>query len=477
MCFVSSCTLDRVSYTEIYPEKFFQNEGDIEAALTALYNPFSSDWGKLYTAAPESYFSSSEFSTDILKATWTRYNHFYEHWWTVDGTDRASSFSQNLYGQYNFLSRIKSTMFKIEDSSVSLKVKTRALAEAKCLYGWMGIIMYDIFGPVPLASDEAIRNPQNTDVPARLSDEEYSKIMEDMLIDAAKGLPEVQQEWGRVTKGMARMLLLKLHMINRNFEKAEIVARELYEMEGKYYELFDKGYANIFSKSYTKNKEIIYAIPCGVGMPNLWHSEVLPTDYPYSGSIDKWSGYRMDWRFFDTFEPNDERLETIVSQYINTDGELIKRGTGTLSAGALPLKYGEDPAAVGGAMTIDFIVYRYADVLLSLAECINENNDGPNDEAIGLVNRVRNRVGLKNLKSAQTADKEAFNKAILEERGHEFYAEGLRRQDLIRHGKFISTSLELYPNSQSAAHKVRFPIPTKYITESKGVVKQNEGYN
>ncbi len=97
-------------------------------------------------------------------------------------------------------------------------------------------------------------------------------------------------------------------------------------------------------------------------------------------------------------------------------------------------------------------------------------------EAVKLVNRVRKRAGLDDLSASQTTDKQTFNDAILLERGHEFYCEGLRRQDLIRHGKFVSTSKALYPNSQSDWYKVRFPIPTYYINESNGQVKQNEGY-
>ena len=104
------------------------------------------------------------------------------------------------------------------------------------------------------------------------------------------------------------------------------------------------------------------------------------------------------------------------------------------------------------------------------------NNNGPTQEAVDLVDEIRNRVNLPKLTDTQTSDKEAFNKAILYERLHEFMAEGLSRQDKIRHGVFVSDSKAMFPNSQSANHKVRFAIPSKYILESEGVVKQNPGY-
>lgn len=473
---LASCTLERESYQEIYPEKFFQNESDIEKALTALYAPFSTDWGGLYAADQYSYTTCSEFTTDIMKCTWTGYEHFYEHWWKVDGTDNGTDFAERMYKQYNHLSRIKSTILKIQESPVTDGVKSRTISEAKCLYGWMGFIMYDLFGPVPLATDEAINDPQKEIVIPRLSDAEYCKIMEDYLLEAAQNLPEKQSEWGRVTQGMAKMLLLKFYMMNKDYSKAEDMAREIKGMEGSTYELLTDGYDKLFSKEYVQNKEIIQAIPCGTGMPNYWLAEVMPSDYPYPHSISAWNGYKMDWAFFETFEPNDKRLNNVISSYTTKSGEEITKGVGALNLGAVPMKYGYDANMVGAIGTIDVIVYRYADVLLSLAECINENNNGPTPEAIDLVNRIRHRAGLNDLPNNSTGSKQSFNDAILMERGHEFYCEGLRRQDLIRHDKFVSTSKELYPNSQSDWYKVRFPIPTYYINESNGQVKQNEGY-
>lgn len=473
---LGSCTLERESYQEIYPDKFFQNESDINKSLTALYAPFSTNWGGLYSADQYSYTTCSEFTTDIMKCTWTGYEHFYEHWWKVDGTDNGTDFAERMYKQYNHLSRIQSTILKIQESPVTDAVKRRTISEAKCLYGWLGFILYDLFGPVPLATDDAINEPQKEVIIPRLSDEEYCRVMEDYLVEAAQNLPEKQSEWGRVTKGMSKMLLLKFYMCNKDYVKAEVMARELKEMEGKTYELLTDGYSQLFSKEYAQNKEIIQAIPCGVGMPNYWLAEVMPSDYQYPHSISAWNGYKMSWDFFDTFESNDQRLNTIISSYTTKSGEEITRGIGALNIGAVPMKFSYDANLVGAIGTIDVIVYRYADVLLSLAECINENNVGPTNEAVELVNRVRKRAGLEGLKSGQTSDKQTFKDAILTERGHEFYCEGLRRQDLIRHDKFVSTSKGLYPNSQSDWYKVRFPIPTYYINESNGQVKQNDGY-
>lgn len=85
----------------------------------------------------------------------------------------------------------------------------------------------------------------------------------------------------------------------------------------------------------------------------------------------------------------------------------------------------------------NFIILRHADVLLLLAEAINERG-GPNAEAIAAVNQVRQRAGLPALPSAATASQAAFREAIRAERGKELYAEFQRRFDLIRWGVYAA---------------------------------------
>ena len=154
--------------------------------------------------------------------------------------------------------------------------------------------------------------------------------------------------------------------------------------------------------------------------------------------------------------------------------------------GALPLKYSEDPAGTGVNQGVDYVVYRYADVLLALSEALNEL-DGPTQSSIDLINNVRERafepdkpIALKDF-----PDKESLRDYILQERGWELYFEGNRREDLIRHGKFIEYANDpdrmgkvrpKNPQQNAKPHHVLYPIPNKAIVESKGVLKQNEGY-
>ena len=85
-------------------------------------------------------------------------------------------------------------------------------------------------------------------------------------------------------------------------------------------------------------------------------------------------------------------------------------------------KFEEDLAATGADLGNDFPVVRYADILLSKAEALNELT-GPTQEAIDLINLVRTKAGVTLLKTGDFASKDLLRAHILKERGWEFFTE------------------------------------------------------
>jgi hypothetical protein len=478
MIFSCHGELERKDYNQIYPENFFKNESDVSAAVNAVYNSFRCDsyGGGVYKHGRSGYQIFTEVTTDIMDCQWGdggSWNMLNTHNWSASSTD----VTDDLFGYYNVISRAETVAYKINNSSVGDDLKKLRTAELCGLQAWMAFVLYDLYGPVPIASLEVLNNPSEEVIIPRLSEEDYLKYINDKLKIAIDDLPVNSSDWGRLTKGAALMIRMKLNLMLKNWAAVETDAREL--MKAEYgYGLMDS-YKDIFSLEHEKNKELILVVPCNMeGFGNGWISHTLPYAYNYENSnAQKWGGYRMEWDFYNTFETNDERLETIVAEFTATDGTVYNQTNPgeQLAKGALPLKYGVDPAQVGHKSNIDVVVFRYADVLLSLAEAINEIKNGPTTEAIGLINKVRDRVGLDDLTAAQTANQSVFNTAILKERGHEFYCEGLRRQDLIRHGKYIEVAQQ-NPNSQIKAYKTKFPIPNSVIVETEGKVLQTSGY-
>ena len=88
---------------------------------------------------------------------------------------------------------------------------------------------------------------------------------------------------------------------------------------------------------------------------------------------------------------------------------------------------------------------------------------------------VRDRAGLTTpLNLADYPTKESLRDRILDERGWELFGEKVRRQDLLRMGKFISSAKARGITIADDHHKL-FPIPQTEITAN-SLCEQNPGY-
>jgi hypothetical protein len=107
------------------------------------------------------------------------------------------------------------------------------------------------------------------------------------------------------------------------------------------------------------------------------------------------------------------------------------------------------PHTITGRTDNNWPVLRYADVLLMLAEAINEQS-GPTAESLGYLNQVRTRAGLKELSGLT---KDAFRTAVLQERRVELAFENHRWFDLQR----TNTPAELaaFLNAYGAKEKAK----------------------
>ena len=255
-----------------------------------------------------------------------------------------------------------------------------------------------------------------------------------------------------MSKAIAYGIKLRLYMHEKNWQQAKAVAKTLMGMG---YSLL-ANYEDVFKSAV--NDELIWAVPSNTASDNYYVTEVLPNDFKRGytskgtsyirGTEDNyfsgWKVYCMRWEFYDTFEDNDTRKQVILCEYDNSSNQHITRESGMV--GAIPVKYMDTQFANWGTQTAQPVL-RYAEVLLSFAEAENE---------------------------LATASKEAFRDYLLLERGHELFGEGVRRQDLIRHGVYIKLARERGNNAQD--YQVLFPIPQFAITESNGILEQNPGY-
>ncbi len=141
--------------------------------------------------------------------------------------------------------------------------------------------------------------------------------------------------------------------------------------------------------------------------------------------------------------------------------------------GVRVLKYPPRVQPINTARTPnDFLIWRYADVLLMKAECLVKGSSKDLNEALNIVNFIRSKRKAPTITVNSIDD--MINK-IYVERGLELYWEGHRRQDMIRFGTFLEPKTEKTEKSPERAKWL--PIPQTAIDGTPGgVLTQNEGY-
>lgn len=214
----------------------------------------------------------------------------------------------------------------------------------------------------------------------------------------------------------------------------------------------------------------------------------------YNMTPSGWNGFTTLSDFYDKFSAVDQRREAsypgvtnvtgmkvgflVGQQYDENNVALKDRKNNPLAftrqvalketgndleiTGIRVMKY--PPDLVGGDQADnDYVVFRYADVLLMKAEALLRTNDAP--AALLLVNQVRAKRGALPL-AALTLDN------LIDERGRELYWESWRRQDLIRFGKFLEAWQE---KPASSAKYLVFPIPSEQLAVNPNL-EQNPEY-
>ncbi len=365
----------------------------------------------------------------------------------------------------------------IDKAPIEEATKNRLKAEARFVRASAYYILYGDWGPVPL------RLTTSGDLQlARCSDAEMQEFLEKEFTDVSTILPgrnEANYQYGRATRGAALGYLTKFYLNTRQWQKCADAAKKLMDLNE--YALFSD-YTTLFTpENESKQKEFVWFYPCSPLTPaNEFINGAFPPQYaskvdgsmPFLPNMRNWARMdRLKDSFYNSFDPADKRRGVILTEYINTAGKKISLLN---QDNCRSFKYPPDVNAVGNSNGNDIAVIRYADVLLSRAEALNELN-GPNQETLDLIQQVRNRAGLTTpLKLADYSTKEKLRDRILDERGWELFGERSRRQDLLRMDKFVS-----YAKARGIAiaddHHKLFPIPQTEINANP-LCEQNPGY-
>ncbi|APA63437.1 RagB/SusD family nutrient uptake outer membrane protein [Maribacter sp. 1_2014MBL_MicDiv] len=317
----------------------------------------------------------------------------------------------------------------------------------------------------------------------------YSQIEEDLLY-AIENLPVLNSN-DQANQWSARFLLAKVYMTMAGFPLNEYgkygsALEQLKILQGQYELMAD--YNSVFNEeNEASNREILFKIT----FDGSEDSKSSFNDYWGPLGIASEDALLLVSGFENSFNSS-MLFENPVSFPIEIEDNRFKNNIATFSISGnnvvnevdpknwRPLKWynGELPDADFESTSFDYPVFRYADVLLLLAEAENEVN-GPTPLAYAAINQVRERAFGNENNVPGNLNKDQFFDVIYLERKLELCFEGHRRDDLVRWNK-LQEVIDGFNSTNDFSkdyqpHEYVWPIPQSEIDLNPNAV-QNPGY-
>jgi hypothetical protein len=514
-----SCTsLTETPHDALTPDNAFKTDEEILAGVAGVY-------AQLRPVEWVGYITLQDLTTDVAIVP-TRGSDWYDNGQWLDL--HRQTYTPNSSGTLAFVDGAWNDMFSgvakanlmidvITKSALSQARKDSALAELRTLRAWDYFMLNDMFAGVPLVSTTELKQYP------RATRDEVFKFIESELIAARANLPGKWDAsgYGRMTKGAANSILASLYINAAVLDKdapstsaynscstvtvtggtacaAAIAAADAVINSGVY--TLNTVWKNNFSLDNKSSPENIFVIVHSKdqALGGSWPLRTLHYNQLNTGWGSPWNGFATIAETYNAFDAADERkamwlqgqaFSFETNQPVNdrtgkpliftptiADANAASEGEGVRFNKFPPLP----SASSGNGMPNDFTFFRLAEMYLIKAEALNEQ--GQTAAALVELNRIHNLHDAANPITA--ASQAQIRDAILKERLLEFAAEGKRRTDLIRHGKFLTWTESIKngvcgPTGVCGAARngrlVLFPIPATQLG-SNPLLKQNPGY-
>ena len=390
---------------------------------------------------------------------------------------------QSMWTQtYKCIARCNIVLARIDSISMNAAVKSRWQSEVKFIRALAYFNAVRIWGDMPLVTKEIQTVADAYQYGRAPVSDVYAQIEKDLTeAEADVNLPvkyASTTDLGRVTKPAVKGLLAKVYLTEKKYDAAVTKLSDFITSYDVTTSNLLANYSDIFLTTNEMNAEIVFAVRYTKG--NVPTTGSPFTNY-FAASTSNAGGVGTGYMFntlrkdlVDTMAANGASDKRTVASYTTV---------GTVYA---TKKYADVSAADLDA-DCDWIVLRYADVLLMYAEALNEQNAANIATAVTYVNRVRTRAGLTSLVAASLTQA-SLRLAIEKERRIELNMESQRWFDLVRTGRAIDVmnnhfknySIKLNASSpivQIDTHNLLFPIPISEInTVGSSLLPQNPGY-
>lgn len=428
---ISSCDdwIDRMPTDGLIRDEYWQNKENVESVLMGAYSDFA--------RMDERLFLYGELRGDMIET-----NSGSGVSRDIQEIEEANIFSDNslcdwsiFYSIINLCNHVIKYSPEVlqTDDTFSEYESLSLISEALYLRSLTYFYLIRIFKDVPL-----ILEPTDSDgvdfFPEKSKDLEIIEQIESDLTIARKTARSTygnnRDDNGRATRGAMDILMADIALWKAALATTAAQADSAYNACLSHIQDFESadqaiyvllGPSNWFENFYPGNSvENIFEFQNdqGLGQSNTMF------DYTWTNNY---------------FSPTEYSLELLLPEFSN---EMI-RGRGSVSieysnSGYKIFKYyGSAPdqtsRRVGTeARSCNWLVYRYAEVLLMKAEALTQRSNPDFQQAEDLINELRYRAGVKFVSPGYS--RQDFEDAILDERGRELAFEGKRWFDLLRMG-------------------------------------------
>ncbi|MEN0054647.1 MAG: RagB/SusD family nutrient uptake outer membrane protein [Mucilaginibacter sp.] len=459
---VMACSCKK-SFLELSPESnanannFYKTKADFEVAINSAY-------ATLYVIyAPEEAVSYTEIMSDE-GTLYAVAGAQADKWAIRDYTTTASNTLVYQYWQdyYKALFNINNVLDKIQAAGLDADYTNHVKAEMMFLRGLYYYNMVQLFGGVPLVT-KVVSADESYGILRSPTADVYTQIVTDLKF-AVDNLPlaNAVPAAGRASKGAAETVLGKVYLSMGNKTGAAQVLQDVYN-SGQYSLL--PQYTSLFGPNVKNTKESVFEIQYLGGAASNPFSPYWTAFAPVTnGVITKYGGgiNQVTDDLYNEYEAGDPRRDaSIETGYTDAKGNFVKI--------KFPKKWEDRTAPTSGTQELsnnNFMVLRYADVLLLLSEATGDAT---------YLNQVRARVGLGAFGSAEypSAQYPTLALAVEHERKVELAMEFHRFFDLKRTGRALPVLTA--KGKAVTEQRLILPIPQYVITQNSKIT-QNPGY-
>lgn len=452
----SSCNnfLDTEPKDALPPSQTWKTVEDASNFLTGCYDGWESGSTILYNDC------ASDFG----------YNNFAWEGFKLLGNGTMTSASPGVsFYDFTIIRRCNTFLANIDNVHFTdEKLKANMIAQIHAIRAYNYAVMNWWYGGVPIVSN--FETAEEAKVPRNTSEEVRNLIHQD-IDDHYLDLPIKADKLGYFTRGGALAIRMREALYYGDWQVARDKAQEIIDLN--VYDL-EPNYEDLFKLNFKNSKEIIMSVqyldvtkPLSV-IGQMYNngsggwSSIVPT-YDLVDSYEMANGLTKDepgsgYNPIHPFANRDPRLAKSIyfpgADYINQDGSVSVFNTLDKTLNGADKKtnpdymLGQDNSSKTGLTWAKYlspmsqynniwetsaspIVFRFAEVLLTLAEAENELN-GPSDVVYNALDKIRLRAGMPLVEKSKYGTKETLRRLIQRERAVELAGEGLRRADILR---------------------------------------------